>query len=556
MNKHKRVLSWKLLLASLVVGLIACVAPSLAWADVPDPSTYTYIRKAEPKSIDPANAMDNYSLVVLADIYQRLVTLNRDDPTQVVGDAASTWSISPDGLAYTFNLRKGLDFHNGAPLTAQDVKYSIDRIILMNGPAGVAQDFSVVKGAETYLNSEMTPADVDAYLAAGGVQILDDYTVIVTLNYPYTPFLPMLCLFGFIVSEDVVEAHGGLIPGEENMWMSRNAIGSGPFEFVEWVPGQRLILERYGRYWKGPAALERVVVEFVSETATQLLELQTGDVDVIDLSSTQADQVLDMGNGKPKFPDVSVKYYPRLAVNCIFFNFAFEPFNNVKFREALVKAFPYELYIEEALYGILGMRANGVIPRGMLAYPTDIVFPDQDLVQAKSLFEEVGWTGTLTLTIRAGRTSQKQLALMFKDALESLDVGITVEVRELASSTFVSKMRKGELAFYPNGWGANYNDPDSMVRALYYSAGYYPVQQSFCDPTLDAWIHEAQQESDPVQRVQLYHNIVERANSLYVHIVTEQPFDLYAMRSWLRGWRPNPLKWSKESYFLYKAELE
>ena len=250
----------------LIVGISSTLI--FAAPGVKNPTTYTYIRVAEPKTLDPANAMDNVSLVILADIYQRLVTLNRDAPDQVVGDVASRWTISSDGCIYTFYLRKGLRFHDGTPLTAWDVKYSIDRTILMNGSAGVALSFSPVKGAEEYLKSKMTQADVQKYLAANGVQVLDDYTLQITLNYPFMPFLAMLSLFSWVVPENYVESHGGITPGEENIWMARHAMGSGPFKFVEWVPSQHILLERYGNYWKGPAALERVKVEFIAETGT------------------------------------------------------------------------------------------------------------------------------------------------------------------------------------------------------------------------------------------------------------------------------------------------
>ncbi len=556
MNETMRKIASRLTLLAVGLYLIVGIGPAVGQSAVTNPDTYTYVRASEPRTMDPGNAIDNVSLVVLADIYQRLVTLNRDDPSQIVGDVANTWTVSDDGLVYTFELRRGIRFQDGTPLTAEDVKFSFDRIILMNGSAGLARELELVRGAAAYLDSDMGQADADSYLAADGVQALDDHTVRVTLTDPFPAFLPKLALLSFIVSKDFVEANGGLVPGEENEFMSRNAMGSGPFAFVQWVPGQRIVLERYNGYWKGPAALGRVIVEFVAETGTRLLRLQTGDVDYIELSPAQADQVLNLDTGQSKVDGVFVQMNPRFAGNFIFFNTQFEPFDNPTFREAMFHAFPYDVYIEESLRGIFGNRANGPIPQGMFGFPEDRPFPEQDLARSRALFEQAGWQGTLTMTIRAGRATNEQVALLLKDAVEGLDVGIDIELQEFASSTFVSMMRAGELALYPNSWGANFNDPDTMVTNLYHSNGFYPVQQGFGDPTLDQMIEAARSQTDLAAREQMYHDIVARGENQFLHIVTDQPFVVNPIRTWLKGWRANPLLWSKESYFLAKSAAD
>ena len=517
-------------------------------------ATYTYIRKAENKTLDPHNAKDNYSLVILADIFQRLVQVDPTDTANLVGDAAESWSISDDGLNYTFHIREGLKFHDGSDLTAHDVKFSFDRTILMNGTAGTATKFNLILGAQEYIDSAMTQADADAYLAAGGVTVEDDYTMTMHLSQANIPFIRVLALYSFIISEDYVTANGGLEPGVENDWIARNPMGSGPFKFVEWVPGQRVVLERYDEYWEGPANVKRVVAEFISEASVQLLKLRSGEADVIDLAFSNANQVLDLETGESLYPEVQVLTYPLLRLGAVFFNLDVSPYDDVRFREAISKAFPLDLFIEVVLYDLFGNRLNSVLPIGTVGYPSDIPLLENDPEEAKALFEDVGWTGQLTMTIRSNNATSKQLALLMKDSIESLGVGITVNIEELASSVFVGKMRAGELDFWNNSMGASSPDPDHMVDGFLYSKGYYANQQSFVNERIDELYFAGRAEMDQEQRIAIYREIIETANALFVNIPLYQDHALAVMGTWVGGWKSSPLLWDRRSYFIEKYE--
>jgi len=542
------------LLVLLACSVVLTFAVATFGQTIDTDATYTYIRKAECKSLDPHNAKDNYSLVILGDIFQRLVQVDYEDVSVLVGDAAASWSISEDGLNYTFHIREGLKFHDGSDLTAHDVKFSLDRMILMNGTAGLAARYNSVLGAQDYISSGMTQADADAYLAAGGVVVEDDYTVTIHLLQPNITFMNLLSLYSDIVSEDYVMANGGLVPGEENDFISRNPMGSGPFTFVEWVPGQRVVLERYEEYWEGPANVKRVVAEFISEASVQLLKLRSGEADVIDLAFSDANQVLDLETGESLFPEIQVLSYPLLRQGAVFFNFAVSPYDDVRFREAISKAFPCDLFIEVVLYNMFGNRINSIIPIGMPAYPTDIPVLENDPAEAKALFEAVGWTGTLDMTIRSNNATSKQLALMMKDSIEDLDVGITVNIEELNSSTFVGQMRAGELDFWNNSMGAQSPKADHVVDGFLWSNGYYASQQSFVNEEIDALFFAARAEQDQEARNAMYHEIIALANALYVNIPLYQDHSLAVMGSWVGGWKSSPLLWDRRSYFIEKYE--
>ena len=548
MYRLKRKL-WGLLLCLVLAGIGV-------GAEVVNPDTYAWIYNRDLFTLDPANAMEAQELMVHNDIYQRLVQIDRQDPTKIVGDVAKRWDVSADGLTHTFYLREGLTFHDGTPLTAEDVKYSFDRIVLMMGPGGQYVDFAILAGADEYFNSEHTQADADAYLAASAVTVLDDHTVAFGLVEPWGSFESLLTSWGQIVSKDYIEAHGGITLAIENEWMMRHAMGSGPFKFVEWVPGQRIVLERFDGYWRGPAQLKYVIMEVITEPATAFLKLESGEADAIHAIEDAAiiDQLFDLETLESKVEGIDAILADWLSTGAIMLNLEKEPFNDVRFREALNKVFPYELNNEVVDRGITQSLTNGVLPRGMFGHPDYLPLYRQDLDRARELFLEVGWTGTLTVTIRSGREAARTSGLLLKDAIESLNIGIQVDVVEIVTSTWKGMRRNGELEIYFGGWGVQFADPGDMVSAFFKTGDFHPSHTRLSDPILDAMIAVADAESDLVTREQMYNEIVEYSNALYAYIFTGQRNIVAAKRSWVHGWTYVPLRWARESYLLYKEE--
>jgi peptide/nickel transport system substrate-binding protein len=540
----------------LACGLLALMLGGVAVAEITNPDTYIYVRAREPLSLDPASSLEIEDHLVVGDIYQRLIQVNLDNTLEFIGDAAISWEISEDGLAYTFNLREGLTFHNGNPITAEDVKYSIDRVVLNMSPTGVYLHFIGIVGAEEFFDSEHTQANVDAYLAAGGVEIVDASTIIVRTAFVDMTFLSNFTFWGYIVSKDYVEEHGGINPGYNNEWMMRNPMGSGPFQFVEWLPGQQIVLERFDGYWRGPAQLQYVVYKPVGESSTQLLMLQSGEADaILGVDYAILNQLYDAATGDARDPEIIVGVEDNLIVTGLMFNLSKEPYTDVKFREGLVYAFPYDSVYEIVDEGILMKPFNGVVPKGMVYYADDFPMYAQDEARAVTAFEEAGWTGVVTINTRAGRAEEQIVSLMFKDAIESLDVGITVDIVEIPTPTWVEMRRNGELEIYFGGWSAKCNDPHTMVECFYRSGiGFHASHTLIDDPVLDAWIDQAVQEPDTEVRAALYHDIVERGNNQFYYLPRGQRTTVVARRSWLKGWKESPFVQLHSSYSLYKSE--
>jgi peptide/nickel transport system substrate-binding protein len=229
---------------------------------VTDPNTLNVLAYGEPDQIDPATCYDARGSLIIHNLYDRLVGYNTADTKEINPRLAERWEISSDGMEYTFYLREDATFHDGSPVTADAVKYSFDRVLTMNQPP-------------SWMMAQCMDLD--------STQVVDEYTVKITLTKPYAAFLPILCYtVASIVNPDVIEANGGIVENEESEWLNLNegGAGSGPYELVEWEPNERILLKRNDDYWRGPANLENVKVMFIPEVGTRVMYMKKGDADI------------------------------------------------------------------------------------------------------------------------------------------------------------------------------------------------------------------------------------------------------------------------------------
>src|SRR5213078_5080234 len=213
---------------------------------------------AEPVALDPAQVTDLNSNRVGRRVVETLVTFP-EESTQIVPGLAESWTISRDGLQYTFKLRKGVKFHDGTPLDAEAVKFSIERQINPNHPASKL-------GKYPFANYFF--GNVKA------VEVLSDERVAFLLNEPRASFLAVLTAgAASVVSPTAVMKAGLDYPSAP--------VGTGPFKFASWDRGQRVVLEKNPKYWKGPVKIDRVVFRPIVEDQARLTELLTGQLDLI-----------------------------------------------------------------------------------------------------------------------------------------------------------------------------------------------------------------------------------------------------------------------------------
>jgi peptide/nickel transport system substrate-binding protein len=274
----------KPLCLALVFGLLLTGCQS---SSKPAPATLIFARGADAQKLDPADVDDGESIKVLVNICQGLVRF-KHATTEVEPCLATSWTISPDGLAYTFKLREGVHFHDGTPLNAEAAAFSFRRQLDKAHPA--------------------RPADATfAYWAAmfnmiAAVEVVDPMTLRIHAREPHAPLLASLCIpAAHLISPKFLD--------------QRHPVGTGPFRFVEWIPNERIVLEANPDYWEGVPQIQRLIFKVVPDSATRLIQLQTGQIQAMDgidpnsLSIIRDDKSLKLITA----PGLNVCY---LAFNC------------------------------------------------------------------------------------------------------------------------------------------------------------------------------------------------------------------------------------------------
>jgi peptide/nickel transport system substrate-binding protein len=360
---------------------------------------FTMAHPAGFPDLDPATSFSNDG-AIMANVYEgltRYIPARGDAPATVEPLLAEKWDISEDGLTWTFYLRQGVKFHDGADLTAEAVKGSIERTVKLAGGA-------------SFIWSPVT-----------AITAADPATVVMTLSAPQP--LDMIAASGFaawIISPSVLD--------KDNAWFNAgNGSGTGPFMMERYEPGQRAILGRNAAHWgkslKG--GFDKVVFEVVEDPVLSQNMIESGDADWTyglpydNLEALKAN------------PDLSVVSNPSFQTLVGLYNVRKAPLDNPKVRAALSLAFPYDDVIAAGSAG-LGSRAMGVIPSGIWGHDPEAPVPGTDLEAAKALLAEAGLApGTeLTMTYATGDALESMAGELWKANLETL--GITLTLQPLA----------------------------------------------------------------------------------------------------------------------------
>ena len=435
---------------------------------------------AEPVNLDPAQVTDLNSNRVGRRLVETLVTFP-DESTQIVPGLAESWTVSKDGLRYTFKLRKGISFHDGTPLNAEAVKFSIERQINAEHP------FNKL-GKYPFANYFF--GNVKA------VEVVDPSTVEFVLKEPRASFLAILTAgAASIVSPTAVKKLG--------VDYALQPVGTGPFRYVAWDRGQRVVLERNAQYWKSPVKVERVIYRPIVEDQTRLTELLTGALDLI--VGTPPDFVAQLENN----PKVTLLKQVGAHVWYLGINNQKKPFDDKRVRQALNYAVNKEAIVRDVLKGTGSMSAGPVLPgtwgadAGLKPYPYD---PER----ARKLLADAGYPGGFTTSMwvpesGSGMQSPVAMATVMQSNLKAVGVNVTLQTFEWGA--FIAKLRSKEQELFALSWMAGNEDPDMVMYPLLHSSQWTPGGPNralYKSDTFDELLHQARLTTDQAKRAELY----------------------------------------------------
>ena len=384
-------------------------------------------------------------------IFDRLVDVevDADGNSKIVPSLAENWDISDDGLEYTFHLRQGVKFHNGNDFTAEDVAYTFHRMLTVE--SGVNTEFiDQIKGADELLAGETDTLE--------GVEVVDDYTIKVTLKEPFAGFLASISSPGVsIYDSEATEAAGdqfGMDPAV--------TVGTGPFEFSSWSFNNQLVLTRNEDYWKGASKLPGVVIKIIPDTETQSMMFESGELDILDLDYA-ADSV---DRFTETYPDQIVQG-PRVGIVYFTMNFNKEPFQDVRVRKAVQMSIDRQAILD-ALYGGRGQVEQGIFPHGLIGFNPDQEEIKYDPEAAKALLAEAGYADGFDMEIAADSSASDTMTMALEIVSDQLaEVGIRAEINNYDESTWLETRKSGELGSFMSTWSADYNDPDNFIYTFF-----------------------------------------------------------------------------------------
>lgn len=466
-------------------------------------------------SLDPAVAYEFSSVNTCMNAYDTLIIYKAGDFSTPYPGIAESWEVSPDGLTWTFHLKKGVRFASGNELTAEDVVYSFKRAMAINkGPAWILQE---------------NVKDIKA---------VDKYTVAITIKQPSAYFISTLYNpVAAVVDSKVVKAHEKDGDWGEG-WLTDHSAGSGPFIIKSWERNVGITLVKNPNYWGPAPKVDKVLIRDIKEANTQKMMLEKGDLDMS--FGLTNEMKLDLKNNS----DIKMVKGVNLRIGYLGMNILKKPLDNVKVRQAIRNAIDYDAIVNKLAKGI-GIRMEGVIIKGLLGYRPSLGIYGYNPEKAKQLMKEAGYEDgfEITLTTSSGSSSMglilEDLGALIQSNLAA--IGIKVKLQFLAGSAYLQLYRNKKTELNIGVWGADYPDPHNFVQPFGRTGGSLAKRLSYSNPALDKIIDKAAVELDPISRAKLYDEAQKILCEDGPYAFLMQPEAIIPMRVNIKGYEYDPL---------------
>jgi peptide/nickel transport system substrate-binding protein len=560
----------KFLLIALAVSIVSCggkkehAAQNAGAGGKSYGGEYRNNEAGELRSLDPVGINDATSHHIAEQIYDNLITF--DDKLHVAPELAEKWEVSPDGITYTYHLRKGVKFHDspcfpngkGRELTAEDVKYSYTRVCdIRTNTRGFGYFQGKVVGASEYFDAtrlavekqtEPTIKDIPGFIVA------DNYTFQVKLTRPFAPFenYPALACM-MIHPKEAVEFY------KKDFF--QHPVGTGAFVFNSWTPDRECLLSRNPTYWDKDEHgnqmpfLDKIKFTFVKDLKAQLLEFKQGNLDEAYRIPSEffADVVGENNTPKGEYtkyqllslPAMSTQFYGMLAPS--------KEFADKRVRQAFSLAVDRERIIKYVLKGQAAAAGyHGIVPPSMPDYNyNSIIGYKFDLERARKLLAEAGFPNgkdfpTITFQLNSGGGRNLQVAEAVQSMLTE-NLGVKVELKEVEWAKHLDEVDAGHSMFFRLGWIADYPDPENFLNLCYgkivpKDGSASPINQvRYINPQFDELFDQAVATVDRTKRLELYRQAEQIAMNDAPLLILFYDADYRLLQPNVEGYHNNPM---------------
>ncbi|MGE4384284.1 MAG: peptide-binding protein [Endomicrobiaceae bacterium] len=525
----------KILLTVAFLTLFSCKENSLHNVNIheKDISSDMYVTTGIGDAIylNPVLASDNASSSINALVYNGLLKYDKD--LNLVCDLAEDYKILNNGLSILFRLKKNVLWHDGQPFTVRDVQFTYQKLIDENTKTPFSSNYLMVKE----------------------FKIIDDYSFIVVYDKPFAPILESWCIG--IIPKHIFEKED-----INTSRYNRMPVGTGPYIFKKWITDQKIILEANPNYFEGQPGIAAYLYRIIPDQAVQFLELRNETIDELSLTSDQwkAYDVFFKNYKKYRYPAFSFTFFG--------FNLLKEPYNNVKFRQAVSYAINKKDIIQGVLSGI-GKEADGIFPPQSWAYKK--IKPYQyDKEKAKKLLLDIGFVQDkngilfykgkqfeINIITNQGNKTRELTAQIIQEQLKQ--IGLKVNIRILEWSTFINQyVNEKNFDALILGWNTAI-DPDqySLWHSEQTNKGQYNFM-SYKNAEVDRLLIRGRTTFDKAERIKAYHKIQDIMREDIPCIFLYYPENLVAIHKRFRGVElaPAGIGWNFNKWRVNKSDIK
>lgn len=432
--------------------------------------SFTYASLTDAVGLSPIMTNDSASANVTDHVYEKL--FDRDAETmEIVPELAESYE-NPDENTWVFKLKEGIKFHDGTDFNAEAVKYTFDKL---RDPATAAPRASLLE-----------PVD--------SINIIDDYTVEIITKYPYGPFLSALSHSNAAIVSPTADKEGDL---------NKEPVGTGPFKFVKWVPGDQVVLEANADYRDGAPAINQLNFKVVPEVSTAISMLQTGEVQLIDnLPMEQMERIESLKNVTVEKVDGTPEYYFTV-------NHGKEEFQDEKLREAFASAIDRDAVVSK-MNG-LGIRSDSVIGPKVFGYveSADKAGTPYDVEKAKSLVEENGYGEKTYKLLTPNRSNFLLMAEIVQAQLS--EAGFKIEIESMEWASFLDTARQGNFDLTFLSWSNLTADGSELFYPNFHTDNVGAANRAqYSNKAFDELVDKSRTTTDQDERLEL----LDQANRL------------------------------------------